>query len=52
MRMRERSQGKNEKRTETEKEEYYWRAMDARVKKWYIQEEEERAQETQADIGT
>ena len=38
MRMRERSQGKNEKRTEIKKKEYYWRVMDTRVKKQYIWE--------------
>ena len=45
--LRREAKEKNEKRTEIEEKEHYWRVMDARSKKWHIQEKEERAQGTQ-----
>ncbi|MPC60878.1 hypothetical protein E2C01_054937 [Portunus trituberculatus] len=32
---------KNEKRIETEKKNFYWRVLDRRLKKWYLQKKEE-----------
>ncbi|MPC60858.1 hypothetical protein E2C01_054917 [Portunus trituberculatus] len=32
---------KNEKRTEIEKKNFYWRILDMRLKKWYLQKKEE-----------
>ncbi|MPC51247.1 hypothetical protein E2C01_045091 [Portunus trituberculatus] len=42
-----RSEGKekNEKRTEIEKKNLYWRVLDMRLKKWYLRKEEEVVEE-------
>ena len=37
--LREEAKGKNEKRTEIEKKTFYWRVIDMRLRKWYIQEQ-------------
>ena len=31
---------KNGNRTKTEKKSFYWRVLDMRIRKWYIQEKE------------
>jgi len=41
--LRNEAREKNEKRTETEKKNYYWRVIDMRLRKWYIQQREEGA---------
>ena len=39
--LRAEAKEKNEKRTETEKMKFFWRVVDMRLRKWYIQERKE-----------
>ncbi|MPC75366.1 hypothetical protein E2C01_069752 [Portunus trituberculatus] len=36
---------KNEKRTEIEKKNFYWKVLDMRLKKWYLRKKEEVVEE-------
>ena len=36
--LREEAKEKNQRRTENEEKEFYWRVMDMRLRKWYIRE--------------
>ncbi|MPC53322.1 hypothetical protein E2C01_047211 [Portunus trituberculatus] len=36
---------KNKKRTEIEKKKFYWRVLDMRLKKWYLQKKKEVVEE-------
>ena len=46
--LRNEAKEKNEKRTETEMREYYWRVLDIRLRKWYIRQREKKTRGTQA----
>ncbi|MPC56472.1 hypothetical protein E2C01_050432 [Portunus trituberculatus] len=39
--LRNEAKEKNKKRTEIKKKTFYWRALDMRLKKWYLQKKEE-----------
>ena len=41
---------KNEKRTEIEKKKFFWRVLDMRIRKWYIQEKKEEKMEPEGAV--
>lgn len=45
--LRNEAKEKNEKRSESEKKIFYWRVLDMRLRKWYLQRKEEEMQVTQ-----
>ena len=45
--LRQEANEKNLQRSEAKKKKFYWRVLDMRLRRWFIQEKEEEAEETQ-----
>ena len=45
--LRQEAKEKNLQSTETKKKKFYWRVLDMRLRRWFVQEKEEEAEEPQ-----
>ena len=49
--LRNEAREKNEMRTETEKEKFFWRVLDMKLRKWFIKGRREVIEETRQQTG-